>query len=220
MSDLLPLIVPILLVAAITIAGVFLIRAWNNRTNSVQAAYNVGQHEARREMQINILRAFAVIAVGVILLAVFLTARLFQPEQLAVPTLVPTTVPVESETAVPATPTTPPTVIEASNTATPLPTQPVPVVPTEMPTEPAPTQPPLATDTPAPETAVVSSGVGVWLRSEPSTEGEQLEWLLQGTQLILLDGSSQGETFIWQQVQAPSGIIGWVADEFIEQSGS
>lgn len=214
MSALLPLILPLLLIAAISVASLFLLRAWNNRTTSVQAAYNVGQHEARREMQLNILRAFTVIVVGVILLAIFFTTRLFQPEVIIAPTLVPTAAATVTATAPPPqTATTAPVIVnpatpatEATPTATPSET----AVPT--------TATPASTETAAPQTATVSSGVGVWLRAEPSTEGEQIEWLLQGTELTLLEGTSQGESFRWQLVQAPSGASGWVADEFITLS--
>jgi hypothetical protein len=65
------------------------------------------------------------------------------------------------------------------------------------------------------ETAVVSSGVGVWLRATPSTTGEQLEWLLDGTVLVLLDGQETADDLLWQQVQTEAGVTGWVAADFL-----
>ena len=71
MTTFLPILIPFLIVFAIIIAGLFLTRAWDNRTNSVRAPYNVGQHEARKAMRLNVMRAFSVIALGVILLGLF-----------------------------------------------------------------------------------------------------------------------------------------------------
>jgi SH3-like domain-containing protein len=79
------------------------------------------------------------------------------------------------------------------------------------------TSAPLATETatPPPPTAVVSSGVGVYLRAEPSTESEQLQYLEQGVTVVLLEGQQTTEELLWQQVQAADGQVGWVAFDFI-----
>jgi hypothetical protein len=74
---------------------------------------------------------------------------------------------------------------------------------------------PTATATAAPQTATVSSGVGVWLRAAATTEAEQLEWILDGTVLTLLPGRQSAEGFEWQQVRTPAGNEGWVAVDFI-----
>jgi hypothetical protein len=42
-----------------------------------------------------------------------------------------------------------------------------------------------------------------------------LEWLLEGTVLIILPGRETADEFEWQQVQTEEGLIGWVATEFI-----
>ena len=68
---------------------------------------------------------------------------------------------------------------------------------------------------PEPQTAFVNSEVGVWLRSAPSTSGEQVEWLLNGAELIVLDGKQSADDLEWQQVRAFSGNEGWVAVPFI-----
>lgn len=124
------------------------------------------------------------------------------------------------ETAVPATATSIP---GPTATATDLP----PAVVSTL--TPIPTSPPSASSTPEPEptatavvpevlvkTAVVTSGVGVWLRSAPSVDGDQLEWLLTDTQVVVLEGQATADEFDWQEVQAPSGNVGWVAVPFIE----
>ena len=210
MKLVLPFIIPLLLIFAIIASGLFLIRAWNNRSESLQAPYNVGRQEASVAMQINVVRALFVIVIGTILLAVLLLSRTLRPlaaeepllEAQPSPTIVATAVPViqlEEPTAQPTQAIPPsPTAVEIDDTATAT-------------VRPSPTPTVVSRQ----ETAVVSSGVGVWLRASPSLESEQLEWLLEGTTLILLDGSAEADSFTWQQVQAPSGEAGWVATEFI-----
>ena len=68
---------------------------------------------------------------------------------------------------------------------------------------------------PTPQTATVSSGVGVWLRGAPSTTGEQLEWLLDGTLVTLLPGQQTADDLLWQQVRTEAGVEGWVARDFL-----
>lgn len=215
MNFVLPLIVPLLLVAAIAAAGIYLLKAWNNRTDSAYAPYNVGKHEARVAMQINIIRALAVVIVGVILLGILTISGVLQPG--AAEEEEPTRVVEPSPTLDNILPTMTPELIVATDTPVPEVTINVPDTPTAVSVEEAPTATiePLPTATDAPLTAVVSSGVGVWLRSSPSTAGEQLEWLLEGTELILLEDTAEGDSFNWQQVQAPSGEVGWVAVDFV-----
>ncbi len=190
-------------------------RAVIRRGQSTDSAYNVGRLEARRSVQIDLVRALASIVVALIFLGAFgLTPRPVEPlisptepslviDATEIPTDPPTLAPTDSPTLTPA----PPIVTETD------PVEPSPVL-TAQPT----TQPTLEpTNTPAPvvETAVVSSGVGVWLRAAPSTSGEQLEWLLDGTVLTLLDGQETADDLLWQQVQTEAGVIGWVAADFL-----
>jgi hypothetical protein len=42
-----------------------------------------------------------------------------------------------------------------------------------------------------------------------------LEWLLEGSILIVLPGQETADDLLWQQVQTEDGLIGWVAAEFI-----
>ncbi len=74
---------------------------------------------------------------------------------------------------------------------------------------------PTATNTPEPLTATVASEVGVWLRSGPGVESEQLEWLFDGTILLVLPGRESADDLEWQQVQTESGVTGWVAADFL-----
>lgn len=184
----------------------FLLRALGTRSSAARQAYGVGQVETRRETQINLLRAVLFFLLGLIFLAVFaVVPRLAAtaPEEPTAP-LLPTpnteTVPTPLPTLAPVSSPTPTT--EATATP-PL----APATPTVMPT---------LTPVPAPETAVVTSGVGVWLRAAPSTNAEQLEWLLDGTVVSLMAGAETADGLDWQQVRfEESGLEGWVAREFL-----
>jgi hypothetical protein len=185
-------------------------RAVMRRGRPTESAYNVGRQEARRAVQIDLIRALASIVVALIFLGAFgLTPRPVEP--LIFPTepvlIDATDSPTEPATAAPTTaptlePTTPTVEIEPSP------------LPTASPTD-APPEEPTITPEPAAETAVVSSGVGVWLRASPGTSGEQLEWLLDGTLLNLLGGQETVDALLWQQVQTETGVIGWVAADFL-----
>jgi len=190
-------------------------RAVIRRGQSTDSAYNVGRLEARRSVQIDLVRALAAIVVALIFLGAFgLTPRpvelLISPTEPSlvidateIPTDPPTLAPTDSPTFTPA----PPIVTETD------PVQPSPVLTAQPTTQLTPE--PTNTSEPAVETAVVSSGVGVWLRATPSTTGEQLEWLLDGTVLTLLDGRETADELLWQQVQTEAGVIGWVAADFL-----
>ena len=190
-------------------------RAVIRRGQSTDSAYNVGRLEARRSVQIDLVRALAAIVVALIFLGAFgLTPRPVEPlisptepslviDATEIPTDPPTLAPTDSPTWTPA----PPIVTETD------PVQPSPVLTAQPTTQLTPE--PTNTSEPAVETAVVSSGVGVWLRATPSTTGEQLEWLLDGTVLTLLDGRETADELLWQQVQTEAGVIGWVAADFL-----
>ncbi|WP_420641968.1 SH3 domain-containing protein [Candidatus Leptofilum sp.] len=185
-------------------------RAVIRRGQPTDSAYNVGRLEARRSVQIDLIRALASIVVALIFLGAFgLTPRPVEPlisptePVLVEATEVPTELPVET-----IVPTDLPAPEQAIPTAEPT------AVPTNPPTD-EPTAAPTNTPEPVSNTAIVSSGVGVWLRATPSTTGEQLEWLLDGTVLTLLDGQETADDLLWQQVQTETGLIGWVAADFI-----
>jgi hypothetical protein len=199
-------ILPVLAAVTIVTALFFIGRAFLQRAHRARQPYGVGQQEIRRAMQVDFIRGFAAAIVGLLLL---LVSGLGEVAESAVsqppvePTGIVETAPDTGTTTLTPTPTT----IVATGTPTPT--------PDESTATPTITTTPTATSQPEPETAVVQSGVGVWLRSAPSADSEQLEWLLDGTVLTLLPGQQMGEEFEWQEVRAPSGQEGWVAVEFI-----
>ncbi|HFE66449.1 MAG TPA: hypothetical protein ENJ93_04220 [Chloroflexi bacterium] len=213
-------VILLLALSAFVAAVYFVIRAFRYKGQSVKATYNVGQVEARRAMQVDFIRAVAAFLVGLIMLGVVGWLNPFnvdasdesntpvEAEPSPVITLTPATIvpsPLPTNTA------DQPIITEPAMTATavPLPPSPTPLLPATD------TAVPLPTDTPQPTTATVQSGVGVWLRSIPSTDGDQVEWLLDGAILELLPGLESDGELDWQQVRAPSGNEGWVAVPFI-----
>lgn len=188
------------------VAVAFLFRALGTRSSVAKQAYGVGQVETRRETQINLMRAVLFFLLGLIFLAVFaVVPRMMAtaPEEPAAPLLA------TPETDIAPTPL--PTLAPVSTaTATLEPTATIPSAPATA------TSIPTLTPVPAPETAVVTSGVGVWLRAAPSTNAEQLEWLLDGTVVSLLTGTETADGLEWQQVRLDdAGLEGWVAREFL-----
>lgn len=209
MQILFSLVIPLLGIVSIVAAIYFALRAFSSRSRVDKAAYGYGQLETRQSMQVDFGRAVIALFVGLIFLAVYavnLAGGGAAPEPAFVPTISPTDTaePEVVETAVP-TPT-------ATITPAPFPTSQVTVVAT-------PTSPPIATPTqtpePAPRTATVSSGVGVYLRAEPSTSATDLTWLQDGTLLTLLPGEAQADGYNWVFVRIADGQEGWVATEFI-----
>lgn len=216
MTAVLNIVLPVLASFCVVAALVFLVRAFNSRKRIPRQVYGVGQVEARRTMQIGFLRAIAAFVVGALLLGTWAGVLTFSPleppsedGQGVIPTQLQIIAPTETAVSATMTPTVTMT-ISASPTTAPTATNTVPAA-TETP-RPTPT----ATPTPAPATATVSSGVGVYLRAEPTTDGEQIEWVLEGTLLILLPGRVQADEFEWQQVRSPAGNEGWVAVPFIQ----
>jgi hypothetical protein len=205
-------IFPVLAGIVLLAAFYFIARGFVQRAQRTRQPYGVGQQEIRRAMQVDFIRGFAAAIVGLLLL---LASGLGSLTQSAVssPAEAPTQVIENGPGSEPdgmAT-STPTVVVTATSTPTITPTA-TPAEPTVTPTM---TATPTATPQPEPETAVVQSGVGIWLRSAPSSDSEQLEWLLDGTVLTLLPGFEVGAEFEWQEVRAPSGQEGWVAAEFI-----
>jgi len=64
-------------------------------------------------------------------------------------------------------------------------------------------------------TAVVDSFNGLWLRSAPDPESDQIELVPDESELIVLRGREPSDEPEWQQVRAPSGNEGWVFMQFI-----
>jgi hypothetical protein len=197
------LVLPIL--SGISIIGVFffLFRAISARSRMSHQAYEVGRVETRQKAQVNVLRAGFALVLALIFLALIAMGptmeTMFTPEPTATPTA----------TAVP--PTIVPT---ATATSTEVPGTPVPTATSPVPTATA-TVPPTSTITPEPPTAAVTSGVGVYLRGAAGTGAAELEYLPDGTLLFILEGVEVADDLLWQQVQTESGLVGWVALDFI-----
>lgn len=196
------IVLPILVGICIITLIVFILRAVAARSKVSSQAYGVGQVETRQKAQANLFGAlialiFALIFLGLIFVGPRVMASLPEPTPTPEPTAVPaTTVPTETATVAPV-----PT--EAQTTATsPVPT----ATSTPLPTE---------TPTPVPPSATVSSGVGIYLRSEPGIGTAELQYLEDGTALFLLDGQQTADDLQWQQVQTDTGQVGWVAVDFI-----
>jgi len=206
------MVLPIVAALAFVAAVVFIVRGVRRRTHSARAPYNVGRQEARQGMQHDFVRALVALAVSLILFGVFL---LLPGPTEAEPALIEMPAPTaELATPVPLTDTP----LPVSPTPLPLPTAPPTVAvitPAPIPTS-TQTPLPLPTEAPGVKTAVVTSGVGVWLRSTPSVDGEQVEWLLTNAEVVLLAGQATADEFDWREVQSSSGNVGWVAVPFIE----
>ena len=214
MQDVLSVIIPLLGAIGILVAIFFMLRAVASRIQTSKEPYGVGQLETRRSMQKDLLRAGAALVVGLVFMGVYAViskSAEAAPEPKTTPETIPepaVTAPASAdETAVP----------EATNSPTPVPfpESQVTVLPT---IPPAPTLTPIPTSTPEPEleTAVVASGVGVYLRQDPSTTAPDLEWLLDGTQLVVLPGEAEADGYTWVLVRTSDGNEGWVATDFIE----
>lgn len=202
MAVIFKIVLPILAGLCILAMFYFLWRAFNARYKSTHQAYNVGRQEAHKSAKVNAIRAIFFLLLALIFLAVIGVSP--QLEQLAP---APTATPLPATKAPSPVATLVPTATRTDLTAESSPTSPIPTA--------SATPQPTVTNTPQPPTASVSSGVGVWLRDLPGTETEQLEWLLEGTILIVLPGQETVDDLLWQQVQTEDGLAGWVAADFI-----
>ena len=208
MTAVLNIIILAFMGVSILAALYFMMRALRFRSRSTKQTYGVGQVEAARSSKIDIARGIAFVFFSLILWGAYgLSSR--PTEAIAEPTPLPPTTVLDGSTAVPdtAVPTTT-KVIPSPVSAT--------IAPAATPTARPTLEPTEAPTTAATVTAVVTSEVGVWLRGTPSTEGDQLEWVLNGTILTVMPGQQTADEFDWQQVRTPGGNEGWVAVDFIE----
>ena len=197
----------LLSLAGLSVLGAlyFLAKGLGARSSIHRQAYSVGQVEARRASLLNWIRAGFFLLAALIFVGIFAVRPLLSnrgPAATPTPTLPAATTP--DVTAPAAAPPTDEAPAQASPTV-------LPATPTAQATA-APTV------APTPQTATVSSGVGVWLRGAPSTTGEQLEWLLDGTIVTLLPGQETADDLLWQQVRTETGVEGWVARDFLAVS--
>jgi hypothetical protein len=221
----LSVIIPLLGAIGILVAIFFGLRALATRLQASKQAYGVGQLEAKRSMQKDLIWATMALVVGLIFLGIYALLpkgdEMAQPEPEQTPAPEMTVESVETEMA-PANETDASTgsaqsVPEATNSPTPVPfpESQVTVLPTNPPA-PSPTSIPTATPEPELQTAVVASGVGVYLRQDPSTTAPDIEWLLDGTQLVVLPDRQDADGYTWVLVRTSGGNEGWVATDFIE----
>jgi hypothetical protein len=180
----------------------FILKALGARSSINRQAYSVGQVEAKRASQVHWVRAGLFFLVGLIFLAIFAVRPLFS--RATAPQATPTLPAVEVAPTTAVTLEAPPV-----EQASPAPS------PTTLPPSPSPAATTELTATPSITTATVSSGVGVWLRGAPSTSGEQLEWLLDGTLVTLLGQQQTADDLLWEQVRTDAGVEGWVASDFL-----
>lgn len=184
----------------------FVSKAVGARSSVRRQAYDVGQVEARRNTQINFVRAGFCLLLSLIFIGVYGILPTVQGTAEAEPLPLEPGLPTPNAEVIPTAastiPPTPPPI-----TAPPSPT-------TAAATATATTQP-SPTPVPQPTTATVSSGVGVWLRAAPGTNTEQLEWLLDGTVVTLLEAQQTVDNLVWQNVRTETGAEGWVARDYL-----
>lgn len=205
MTAVLEVILPILAILFILAALLFAFLALQARSKTTREAYGVGRQEARSAMQVAIVRAGVSLVVALILLGVFGLGAQSEPVEPAAtfpPPTRQTNAPTNTPAALLVTDTPGRTPTAAATPTSPVPT----LTPTPVPTD---------TPTPEPRTATVNIGVGVWLRAEPGRGAEQLEWVLDGTALLVLPGTATADDLEWQQVRTPAGNEGWVAVDYI-----
>lgn len=215
MQAVLSVIIPLLGAIGILAAIFFGLRALSARLQVGKEAYGVGQLETRRSMQKDLIWAGLALAAGLIFLVVYaaLPKEAFEAAPEPTPAPAVTAAPSETETT-PANETAVPGT-NSSPTPVPFPESQVTVLPSNTP-PPSATPVPTATPEPAPQTAVVASGVGVYLRAEPSVSAQDLEWLQDGAQLEILPGEAAADGYTWVLVRTPAGNEGWVATDFIQ----
>ncbi len=224
--------IPLFALGSLIAVVYFFGRAFSSRIKASKEKYSVGEFERYRDMKLDIMRGVGAAIVGLILLSIYgvmphsieaaktdeavatvipAATDNLNPSPTVTAIIVPT---MGSGTAV-SIPTTTPSVTATAITLT----DETPAAATSAPITPIVTETPLAAPTDTANTAVVSSGVGVWLRDAPTTNSEQLEWLLEGAVLTLLDGQQTADGFDWQEVRTIAGVDGWVAAEFIQIGG-
>jgi hypothetical protein len=208
------------------LAAIFFgLRALYYRFQRSKQAYGVGQLESLRSMQKDLIWGAMALIVGLIFLGIYAllpdgeAAATPEPDMTPAPEMTVESVETEPASAneTDAATGSTPSVPEATNSPTPVPFPEAQV--TVLPTNPPPptqTAIPTATPEPEPQTAVVASGVGVYLRENPSTTAPDIEWLLDGTQLVVLPGREDADGYTWVLVRTPDGNEGWVATDFIE----
>lgn len=201
-----------LIIAGLFLLGsiILLFRGLIARSRLSDIAYGVERQGVRREMLVSFTRSAILLLIALTVFAIY--------------GLVPRGEEIESVRSVTPESVTSPT-IKASETLSPIRSQTV-TRATEVAT-PAMTAVPDQQDTRASETtqapamtlqaqtATVDSFNGLWLRSDPNPESDQLELIPDETVLVVLRGREPANQPEWQQVRSPSGTEGWVFIQYI-----
>lgn len=217
-TTILTIVIPLLALVSLVSVVFFFGRAFTLKIQAAKQNYGVGQFEKIREMKLDVMRGVGAAILGLIFLAVFgimprSSETAVSPAEAPMPTMTtvvditpsPTVTAIIIPTMEPGTAVIFPTSTPDSITA---PADTPSAIPTILPATATPAAP-------AEKTAVVASGVGVWLRDAPTVNSNQLEWLLEGVVLTVLDGQETADDFDWQEVRTAAGVEGWVASDYI-----
>lgn len=201
-----------LIIAGLFLFGsvILLIRGLQARSSLTDRAYGVERQEVRHEMLVSFTRSAVLLFIALVVFAIYgLVPRDEEIEPVATVTRASIINPTnEADGTLVPTPFTPPT--RATELAAPATS----ATPGEQSTRVnEPTQSP--TTTLQAKTAVVNSFNGLWLRSDPDPESDQLELIPNEAVLIVLHESEPTDQSEWQQVRSPSGLEGWVFIQFI-----
>jgi hypothetical protein len=115
-------------------------------------------------------------------------------------------------------------ILTAAPSRTPTPT-PRPALPTPFPT---------FTPIPTPDNAIappeITAGfyavvantdeLGLTVRGGPGTQNVILTVVREGTIVLVLDGPSEADDFLWWQLQLPDGTEGWAVERFLEPAAA
>lgn len=219
-TTILNIVIPLLAFFSLIAVIFFFGRAFTLKMQASKQTYGVGQFEKIREMKLDVMRGVGAAILGLIFLAVFGV----MPRSSDTVDVIETPVPgVTATVGVMLSPTITAIVVPTIESGTAVPGSVV-ILPTSTPDSTAPVAataiptvaPATAVPAPAEKTAVVASGVGVWLRDAPTINSNQLEWLLEGVILTVLDGQQTADDLDWQEVRTSEGVEGWVASDYIE----
>ncbi len=197
----------LIIVAALCMVGAlyFLFLGLRNRSEVPESSYGVERQEVRHIVLASYFRGGFLFCLGLIMVAIigignYPGPAVTEDNDLSDPGIF---APADDEAANPTATRT------ANPTSAPSPTSPVPTLTaTTSPT-------PLPTDTPIVIIAIVASPNGLWLRERPGGT-QEVELIADGAELIVLNGNEVVDGTEWQLVRTPSGLEGWVANEYIQ----
>ncbi len=210
MSDILNIVLLVLAFIFALGSAAMLIRGLRARSSMNSRAYGVERQEMRHEMLVSFSRGAVLLLVALIVFAIY--GLLPKVDEIG-SDVTATPIPAGRPTAAAQDAKVPSLSLTASNATEPL-TPFASRTPSEedsIEIEPTLT----ATRSLQATTAVVDSFNGLWLRSAPDPESDQIELVPNESELIVLRGREPSDEPVWQQVRAPSGNEGWVFMQFI-----